>query len=219
MTNFEGALRSAALAVLRRELTDEERIEFLELAGAIGMNSVQDYLYMLMVFKRNEDRVSGLLDSFRGEIREKFEEIGELERKIDATLEGSIHAVLRDGAEKIGRSMGGDIAREARELLTAHEMFHFERGQVFIAGTVFAIAVTTFIFGSYWGAGAKNTDFLYFWLQFRAGHVALFCGVVYVGFWAIDRWKLLKRGWGDKVWLALHVSVLAALFVFLLNAA
>jgi hypothetical protein len=86
MTSFENSLQAASQAILRRELTETERVEFLELGGAIGMSSVEDYLYMLMIFKRNEDRISAQMTSFRKEMKARFDEMGVLENKIDDTL-------------------------------------------------------------------------------------------------------------------------------------
>jgi hypothetical protein len=62
MAGFENSLRTASKAILKRDLTEAERVEFLELAGAIGMNNVEDFLYMLMVFKRNEDKLNRRFD-------------------------------------------------------------------------------------------------------------------------------------------------------------
>ena len=98
MSNFENTLRESSLAILRRELTESERIEFLELAGAIGMNSVEDYMYMLMIFKRNEDRISAQMDSFKKEMKARFDEMGFLEKKIDGTLEKTLENMLGKGA-------------------------------------------------------------------------------------------------------------------------
>ena len=104
MAGFESALQSASLAILKRELEEDEKIEFLELAGAIGMNNVQDYLYMLMVFKRNEDRVTDIVSAFQTEIRERFEEISALEKKIDQTLENSINYTVPHKLDRKKRS-------------------------------------------------------------------------------------------------------------------
>ena len=100
MANFENTLQVASQAILRRELTDAERIEFLELAGVIGMSSVEDYLYMLMIFKRNEDRISAQMDSFKKEMKARFDEIGFLEKKIDTTLGKTLEDMFGKGAEK-----------------------------------------------------------------------------------------------------------------------
>ena len=100
MANFENTLQVASQAILRRKLTDAERIEFLELAGVIGMSSVEDYLYMLMILKRNEDRISAQMDSFKKEIKARLDEIGFLEKKIDTTLGKTLEDMLGKGAEK-----------------------------------------------------------------------------------------------------------------------
>jgi hypothetical protein len=94
MADFENTLRAASQAILKRELTENERIEFLELAGAIGMSSVEDYLYMLMIFKRNEDRITGQMVSFKKEMKARFDEMGVLEKKVDATLGKTLEDML-----------------------------------------------------------------------------------------------------------------------------
>ena len=217
MTGFEKTLREASLARLKRELTEGERVEFLELGAAIGTKSVEDYLYMLMIFKRNEDRVNGLLDSFRGEIREKFDQIGELERKIDTTLENSIHGILHDGAHKIGRDMGERIAYSAKDVMAGVGEFHFIRGQTFVAGTVIMLSVAAYILGASFGFGSdEKTDFLSILLRLPAGNVILYSSFVYAMLWSLDHWKLLKRNVWHKALLALQVLVLIALLFYLL---
>jgi hypothetical protein len=119
---------------LKRDLTESERVEFLELAGAIGMGNVEDFLYMLMVFKRNEDKVDGTLASFRDEMKARFDEMTTLEQNIRGTLESSISRVLGDGAREIGRDMGSEIAESAKDVLSSTKEFHFIRGQTFVAG-------------------------------------------------------------------------------------
>ena len=94
MTNFEDRLQEVSRAILRRELTESERIEFLELVGAIGMSNVDDYLYILMIFKRNEDRISAQMFSFRKEMKTRFDQMGVLEGKIDATLGKTLKDML-----------------------------------------------------------------------------------------------------------------------------
>jgi predicted RNase H-like HicB family nuclease len=139
MAGFENSLRAASLAILKRELTESKRVEFLELAAAIGMGSVEDYLYMLMVFKRNEDRVNGVIAGFRNGMEARFDEMGALEQKIHDTLESSISRVLGDETREIGRDMAGHIAEKAKGVLAASEDFHFLRDR-YIFPAVFSYA-------------------------------------------------------------------------------
>jgi hypothetical protein len=74
---------------------------------------------MLMVFKRNEDRVNGTIADFKGEMKSRFDAKGALERKIDATLESSISRLLGDGAREISQDMGYQIAEPAKGVLFA----------------------------------------------------------------------------------------------------
>jgi hypothetical protein len=148
---FENSLKTASLAVLKRDLTESERVEFLELAAAIGMSNVEDYLYMLMVFKRNEDNVRHTLAGFSDKIDARFDEMGALERNIRDTLESSISRVLGDWAREIGRDMGSEIAAAAKDSLREYEQFHYLRGQFAIMGFVVAIATVAYWLGSQFG--------------------------------------------------------------------
>jgi len=148
MGDFENTLQAASQAILKRELTENERVEFLELAGVIGMSSVEDYLYMLMIFKRNEDKVNKQLVFFENEMKARFDEISALERKIDITLKKSIEDMLGKGAEKIGYLMGRDIVDSAKEILKTSGEFHFLRGQVLIVFITVLMAALGYWLGS-----------------------------------------------------------------------
>jgi hypothetical protein len=191
MASFENNLQAASQAILKRELTESERIEFLELAGAIGMNSVEDYLYMLMIFKRNEDRITGQMVSFRKEMKARFDEMGFLEKKIDATLGKTLEDMLGKGAEKIGYAMGRDIAHSAKQVLKKNGEFHFLRGQVL---TICVAAIIGTI--GYWLGGidaftiGEGRSFLGVFFWFPAGGFALICGIVYAFAWYLDH-----EGW------------------------
>ena len=211
MAGFESALQSASLAILKRELEEDEKIEFLELAGAIGMNNVQDYLYMLMVFKRNEDRVTDTVSAFQTEIRERFEEISALEKKIDQTLENSINRILVDGAQKIGKNLGEKIGEEAQYTLSAHKEFHFLRGQLLVVGLISFLLVVAYSMGAVYGVGNGHKSFIDAFLQLPAGHVTLVCGSAYTALWGLDYWWHIKNNTLYKVKLVMQILVLAAL--------
>ena len=213
MSNFENTLQSASLAILKRELTDNERIEFLELAGAIGMSSVEDYLYMLMIFKRNEDRVNGTLNSFRSEIKERFDEISDLEMRIDTTLENSIENMLNKRAEKIGHTMGRDIVESAKEVLKTNGRFHFLRGQVMSICIVALMASMTYALGMMdtFGLSEGNNSFFNHFLQFPGGGVAILCGFIYTLTWYLDHeWQISSR-LTYKIKFTLQALILLAL--------
>jgi hypothetical protein len=201
---------------LKRELTDSERIEFLELAGAIGMGNVEDYLYMLMVFKRNEDRVNGVIAGFKDRMEARFDEMSALKRKIDDKLEGTISKILGDGAKEIGRDMGNRIAESAKDVLKGHEEFHYAKGQVAVVGVILMLSVA-YLLGAVYGFGDRgNGDFFDILLRFPAGHIVLVCGFAYTVMWCFDHWKLVKNDVFCKVRLVLQVLVLLALLVYLI---
>jgi hypothetical protein len=216
MAGFENSLRTASFAVLKRELTESERVEFLELAGAMGMGNVEDYLYMLMVFKRNEDRVNDALAAFRNEMGAKFEEMGALAGKIDGTLENSITRVLGDGARQIGRDMGYHIAESAKGVLGASEEFHFLRGQTWIVCLITFLMTLAYWLGTVNILKVDDMKPLETLLMLPAGGAAFACGFCYTVMWAFDHWKLVKRDIFQKVRLALQILVLVAIFLHLI---
>jgi hypothetical protein len=170
-----------------------------------------------MVFKRNEDRVNGVISKFSEGMTARFDEMGALEQKIHDTLESSIASVLGEGAREISRSMGHDIAESAKGVLSSTEEFHFMRGQMFVAGTVIIISVIAYLLGAVYGFGSEGGgDFLDILLRLPAGNVVLYCGFAYTVMWGFDHWKLLKRDIFRKVWFGLQILVLIALFVYLL---
>jgi hypothetical protein len=216
MADFNEALKTASLAILKRDLTGDEKAEFLELGGALGMDNVEDYLYMLMVFKRNEDRVNDKLTSFEDTLGAKFDELAVIEKKINDTLENSIERVLGDGAARIGMNMGDHIAERAKEALGARDDYQFLRGQVCI---VCAMGIFTTL--AYWmgSENALRTDPFMGPLEvlftFSAGWWAFFCCVLYTFMWAYDHWKLVKKSPLHRSILALQGLILLTLLIYL----
>ena len=214
MTNFENTLRTVSLAILKRELTENERIEFLELAGAIGMSSVEDYLYMLMIFKRNEDRISAQMVSFKKEMKTRFDEMGVLEKKIDDTLKKSIEDMLGKGAEKIGYAMGRNIVDSAQKVLNTNGEFHFLRGQVMSVCIMALIANV-----AYWLGMVKAFEFdgemglLDFIFSLPAGGITIICGLIYTAAWYLDNdWQISHR-LTYRIKFILQIIILTALFL------
>jgi hypothetical protein len=217
LAGFENSLRAASQAILKRELTESERVEFLELAGAIGMGNVEDFLYMLMVFKRNEDKVDGTLAGFRDEMKARFDEMAALEQNIRAILESSISRVLGDGAREIGRDMGKEIAAEAKTTLTAHEEFHYLRGQFAVIGFVVALSTVAYWLGSQFGfEHIGNESFFAYLLNLRLGPVLFTCTFGYAYFWSADHWRLIKKDWFYTARFVLQILISLALLAYLL---
>jgi hypothetical protein len=218
MSDFDRALKDAASAILKRELTDEERMEFRDLSDTLGMGSVEDYLYMLMIFKRNEDRISEKLGSFGEEIGKRFGEMAALSEKIDETLDSSIRKILGEGAREIGRDMGEHVAEGAKEILRESGDYHFLRGQVWV---VFCLSLLAAI--SYWLGSANvlkaagNSNPMDILMGLPSGWLAFICGSVYAYMWSWDHWKLVKGSAYYKLISALQVFLTLCLLVFLLS--
>ena len=152
MTDFDKALQSASQAILRRELTEIERVELLDLGAAIGMSTVKDYLYMLMIFKRYEDRISAQMLSFENEMNSKFDEMGVLENKIDATLVKTLDDMLN--------IMAGVFVEKADDLSAERVKVETWRSWGFVISGLVIFGAINLNAGYVMGSG-----FYPFWLQ------------------------------------------------------
>ena len=206
MADFNESLKIASQAILHRELSEEERTEFLELGAALGMNNVEDYLYILMVFKRHSDVVGRSLDG-----------ISALERKINDTLESSIERILGEGAARIGENMGEVVADGADKILTSYGEYHTHRGHTVLV--CFTSLVSTL---AYWlGAnnflrGAPSGSALENFLFLPGGWGIFICGATYSLLWSGDNWGKIKRTKLYRIFLGVQVFLLLILVLILL---
>ena len=206
MTDFDTALKGAASAVLKRELTDEERAEFRDLADTLGMGSVEDYLYMLMIFKRNEDRIDGKLDA-----------VAALDKKINETLESSIHRIFGEGAARIGVEMSEKIAAGAKGVLSSFGEYRSIRGQIILTCFICVLSAIAYRLGE---AGVLNAvtggSMLETILFLPAGWSVFFCGATYTFLWAGDNWNRIKETALYKIFLGGQILFLLILGLALL---
>jgi hypothetical protein len=216
MADFDEALDGAASAILKRPLTDGERMEFRDLADTLGMGSVEDYLYMLMVFKRSEDRINAGLESFRDNLDKRFGEMSELEKRINETLEGAIERVLGEGAVRIGEEMGHHVAEGAKEVLSSSGGYHFLRGQIWVVCLIGTLAGIAYWLGSAgWPRSGDGTGPLEAIAALPSGWAVFVCGVMYAYMWAFDNWGLVRGSRFYKGVLGLMGMALSALFVLM----
>jgi hypothetical protein len=216
MADFDSALDGAASAILKRPLTDDERSELRGLTDTIGMGSVEDYLYMLMVFKRSEDRIDAGLALFRDEMEARFKEMSDLGKSIDGTLESAIERILGDGARRIGAEMGRHVAEGAKEVLGSSGGYHFLRGQIWavcITGIFAAIAYRLGSDGALRpGEGIGPIEAV---IMLPSGWAVFVCGVMHAYMWASDNWGRVKGSGFYKAALAVMGMALFALFAFM----
>jgi hypothetical protein len=205
LSQFNETLSLTARGILKRDLTEDERVEFLDLAGAIGMDNVADYLYMLMIFKRNEDRLDA-----------KIAELAELETRIHDTLERAVDLVLSDGARRFGRELGDEVVSRAEEILTDAKVFWRERGQAVIIGFLSVMAAVFYCVGTLdSGPDLSGGDAFRVVMSLKAGWIALFCCFGYVYFWAAENWRRIRRSWYFKGILIAQTLLLIAFGMFL----
>jgi hypothetical protein len=196
----------AAEQILKRPLSDEERSEIHRIADVLGMKDVLSFLHLLLVFKLHEQTM-----------KDKFDEMAELEKKIHGTLESSIERILGEGAARIGEDMGDEIAAKAGEALSSLKEFHTIRGYI-TAASVTGIVSTI----AYWlGATGLFRMNGIAWpfngiLTLPAGWWMLFCFAAYTYFWCFDNWSKVKASAFYKGLLALQGIVMAVLLLSML---
>jgi tetrahydromethanopterin S-methyltransferase subunit G len=219
MTNLDEKMSILAEQVLKRPLSDEERLEIYRISDAVGMRDVQSFLHLLLVFRLHEDSMKKQFDelvSFENRSNEKFEKITALEEKINDTLENSVQRVLGERAQKIGRDMGDYIAEGAKEVLEARDEYYFLRGQVRVI--CFSSILMTL---AYWLGSANvlraggDTDALHVLLMLPSGWLAFVCCSLYTYMWVFDHWKKVKKSTYYKGILALQALILLALLSFM----
>jgi hypothetical protein len=208
MTRLDGKITAIAEQILKRPLTDEEELEIFRISDAVGMRDVQSFLHLLLVFKLHEQTM-----------KDKFDEIAELEKKIRDTLESSILKVLRDGTERIGAEVGKDIAANASGILSSFKEFHVIRGCI-VAASVTGIVSTL----AYWlgASGAFKMEEIGGPLEnvllLPAGWWMLFCFAAYTYFWCFEHWVKVKKSVFYKGLLALQGVIMAILLISMLRA-
>jgi hypothetical protein len=147
------------------------------------MKDVQSFLHLLLVFKLHEQTM-----------KDKFDEIAGLEKKINGTLESSVRKVLHDSTERIGAELGDSIVSRAEGVLASVREYSSLRGQTLFV--CFFWVISAF---AYWlGAGnilrhIPSGGILETLLFLPAGWGIFFCGSFYSMLWAYDHWKEIKK--------------------------
>jgi hypothetical protein len=206
MATIDDKTSRTAEQILKRPLSDEERSEIHRIADALGMKDVQSFLHLLLVFKLHEQTM-----------KDKFDEITGLEKKIHETLESSIRKVLRDSTERIGAELGDTAVSRAEGILTSVREYSSLRGQTLVV--CFFWVISAF---AYWlGAGnvlrhIPSGGILETLLFLPAGWGIFFCGSFYTLLWACDHWKEIKKKAVFKTILGAQIFFLLLLVLALL---
>jgi hypothetical protein len=218
--NLDEKMSSIAGQVLKRPLSDEEKLEIYKISDAMGMTNVQSFLHQLLIFKLHEDTMKKQFErlvSLEIRLNEKFEEMGSLSARTDDTLGVTVDKILREGMREIGRDMGHEVAAGAKDILSSSKEFHIMRGYIVTVAVVGVISTVAYWLGV--------SDILRMdkingpWeavLLLPAGWWLLFCCAAYTYFWCFDHWEQVKRSIFFKVILALQTLVMAGLLTFLL---
>jgi hypothetical protein len=151
MPSLDEKISAIAEQVLKRQLSDEEKLDIYKVSDAMGMSNVQSFLHQLLVFKLHEDAMKkqfAQLPSLEVRLNGKFDEMESLSAKIDETLKSSAERILSEGARNIGREMGSHIAASAKDVLGSTSEFHYLRGQVMTVCLISMIAALAYWLGT-----------------------------------------------------------------------
>jgi hypothetical protein len=218
MMKLDEKLSVLAGQVLKRPLSEEERLEIYRISDAVGMRDVQSFLHLLLVFRLHEDTVKKQfeqLDSLESRLNAKFDDMGVLSKRIDGTLTGAVERILGEGAKRIGADMSEAIVSGARDTLTQISEFHSLRGQMTLTCFMTAACCLAYWFGS---ADVFNPEVLprsaLTFLPLGWG-IFFFC-LTHTYLWACDNWKQIKRRPLYKTFFGLQIfSVIISYLVML----
>ncbi|GHV28571.1 hypothetical protein FACS1894167_05950 [Synergistales bacterium] len=204
--NLDDQMSSLAEVVLKRPMTEEEKNEIYRISDALGMNSVQSFLHLLFVFKLHEDVM-----------KKRFDEMAELEKRLNDTLGSSVEQILGEGASTIGADMGDRIAFQAQNILSSVKEHYEIRGHIVSLALLCIMATLAYWLGRYNILAAAPSGSAFETLLLLPGGWSLFlCGSAYLFFWASDYWEMIRKTKLYKAFLGLQVFLLGWLLVFLL---
>jgi hypothetical protein len=206
MPNLDGKISAIAEQIQKHPLSDEEELEIFRTSDAVGMKDVQSFLHLILVFKLHEQTM-----------KDKFDEIAELEKKIHETLESSIRKVLRDGTERIGTELGDTVVSSAEGILASVREYSSLRGQTLVVCFFWVVSAFAYRLGAGnvlqhvpSGGMLETLPFL------PAGWGIFFCGSFYTLLWACDHWKEIKQKAVFKTILGARIFFLLLLILVLL---
>jgi hypothetical protein len=206
MPSLDEKMSSMAEQVLKRGLSEDEKNEIYRIADAMGMANVQSFLHLIMLFKLHEDAMNA-----------KFNAMSELERKIQATLEGSIEKILTDGAARMASDMSAAVTEGTKETLTSFGAYHSLRGQTILVCFITVIAAIAYRLGAGRILNAIPSGSAFEGLLFLpAGWCVFLCGVTYTFLWVGDHWGKIKKTALYKAFLGLQIFFLLILALNLL---
>lgn len=203
MANLDETITSLSKRLLKRPLTAQERAEILDIGSILGMRDIQEYLYLYLVFRMNEDRLV-----------KKTEALCNANERLEAEFHDTLNRNLNRLVADVGEKMSTEIVDRANSILTEVGEFHAQRGwivNICFNGVIAALA--------YWMGTANMLRFdqrhapLSFILTMPAGWWMLFSSLAFAGFWAYEHWEqVLCASMLNKVLLALvFLSLIAAL--------
>jgi hypothetical protein len=202
MEKLDPKMTDLAQKVLRRPLSEEERLEIFQISDALGMNNVQSFLYLILVFKLHEDTMKMKTD--------KIEAISE---RINENLRRTVE-LRKDGAEDdtTGEGQGG-----RNEIQGGYKEFFTVRAYILISCYVGLLVTLSYWLGSRdvlrMSESAGPLDTL---LHLPAGWCFIAGGMLYAFTWSFDNWKRVKRYRKFKAMLGLQVFVVVALLAYMI---
>jgi hypothetical protein len=206
MPSLDEKMSSMAEAVLRRNLSEDEKSDILRISDAVGMRDVQSFLHMILVFKLHEDTM-----------KHQFDEITGLEKKIHETLEQSVEKLLRDGTYRIGAELGDTVVSRAESVLSSVKEYSSLRGQALVVCFFWVASAFAYSLGS--GNALRHIPsggILETLLLLPAGWGIFFCGSFYTALWACDHWRMVKKKAIFKVIFGAQIFFLLLLVLALL---
>lgn len=195
---FDELLKTLPEKVLKRPLSDDERSELLEISSVLDMQTVSEYLYLILTFKLFEDKLSAKINTL-------------------GTVEETMTSALKDGAAKALSEMSGNIADESLRAVGAMKEYQQFRGQMIIVTAMTLTMVIGYVFGAMNDIApiVREDSFLYTLLALPIGWMLIFCSAAYGLVWSYDNWKMVLKTAKGKFILAAQILVLLGLLLLM----
>ena len=214
--NLLEKIQALAPKILNRSLNKAEEDEYLRLGAVMGERNVEDYLAMLLAFKRSEDKITEQMALFTREMESRFAQMGDLKGQMLAAISKTVNDRFEQNSQKIEKDMGNNIASRAIDVLREGQDYYYIKGQVIVACTITFLAVAAYWLGQLNAFHFEGMNFLRLILRFPAGGVILICVGVYLLISYVEsEWRY--RDWViSAYWMYVIKSIIVIIFMLVM---
>lgn len=222
---FLARVNDAARTILKRDLSDSEVREYVEMADSIGYDVMKEMAFLYLINQRSNHNIelrteeltttaAKAVDTIKDALSDVTNEgrnIVEEHKKFRDAIDEQFKETVAKACEDTLKNMTDIVQERAEELFNKEREFFSLRvniNLVIVMGFVAALSYTL-------GVGGVNLDRggIMAFTQIRAGWFMLFSAIACTATWLYDRRLDIRRD--KKLWAALAGMLLAILILIL----